>query len=120
MEQTKSQFINSLGFEGFKNFGLTLIKEINNTANIKITLVTNGRAGHYEGLTLEIVKKDEGVIDEVLVLFDDVLEIKSYNEGFEGLEVIESCGWEWYVNKPTSKSLGQLRNTVEEFISLYR
>jgi hypothetical protein len=79
--------------------------------------------GQYNGLLVELVNPGSGVFERTFFKFQDHMVHKTSThpnaDPTEDLKVIEHCGWEWYINKPTNQSYERLVNKITEYINMF-
>ena len=87
----------------------------------KIQFVTCGTAGRYEALKVTIFNCSEGVVDELLLRFGDVLGSKHI-----GSKMVSPYAWtygdktDWFGYTPTKKAYETLAKAVNDYLALFR
>lgn len=104
-------------------FDLTGVRELDADRKIIIKMVTQGYADHYTALLVRIVHKKEGGIVRKLFQFSDYLFLaaKQPHPNYRAdmpLQVIGSCGWDWYIAIPNSTA--PLVDSVEQWIDMFK
>jgi hypothetical protein len=82
----------------------------------RIEIVTRGTVGDYRAFKVSILSKQEGVIDQHVFAFDDYFAETTDNR-IERFEVVEHCGWKWYIEKP--RTTRPLTAAIEEYIATF-
>ena len=115
----KISFLKSLAVDTpFKMIGGVLMHRIGDVT-FKLDICTNGYSGHYRILKLtSIDTKEHRTFDTHTFKFDDYLVIAPGSRGHETFEVIDHCGWEWYIKKPTEKSVYQMFGEIEDYCAM--
>jgi hypothetical protein len=77
---------------------------------IKTFFITLGYANHYEGISISIVDKNNGIIDKNTIKFADVWGKKqvsnpNYRDGIHPYIWKDGRQAEWYVYKPTPRDM---------------
>ena len=124
-----TDFLRRFGFEGLYN-GLSVTRKLDEDRLATISLSTsNGQtlptSGHYVSLKVKVVDKRKGKIDEQTFVFDDHLDKGDRKDkrtdhpdgGGRTFQVIEYCGWDWYIAVP--RSLGPLKGAVEGYLLMF-
>lgn len=91
-----------------------------------LTLSSSYIGGHYPQFTVEIVSKTKGVIARRNFVFDEFLPAGNRSDGRKDyplggntcFEVVEHCGWKWYIAVPSSTE--PYCRTVESWINDWR
>lgn len=87
----------------------------------KVQFATCGTTGRYEALKVTILNCSEGVVDELLLRFGDVLGSKQI-----GSNLITPYAWtygdktDWYGYAPTKKAYEALAKAVNDYLALFR
>ena len=109
---TKTEFCRSLGWEIDIHWsGLVGLHRLGDKRVAKLMLATDGYVGHYPGIRVTVLNKEEGPVDKTYFKFDDHLD-----RGMDGradnradfplggnvtYEVIERQGWHFYIAIPS-------------------
>lgn len=87
----------------------------------KVRFVTCGMADRYEALKVTVLNCNEGIVDELLLRFGDVLGTKSV-----GTRLISPYAWtyndktDWYGYAPTKKAYETLAKAVNDYLALFK
>lgn len=100
----------------FKIVNGTGLLGLSNNRVAKLVITTKGTHGQYEGLKLSVINKQDGVVDSQFFNFSEYLECEQ-NPSAKKFRVIEHCGWDWYQNKPSLKSVESFRKNIMEYLS---
>ena len=87
----------------------------------KIQFITCGMADRYEALKVTIFNYSEGMVDELLLRFGDVLGSKHI-----GSKMVSPYAWtygdktDWFGYTPTKKAYETLAKAVNDYLALFR
>ena len=99
------------------------MRKLDNGNVVKCTINTNQCSGHYQKLVVTIINQTDGQLDRTAFQFDELLEHAKNDHPNantrDSLQVIEHCGWNWYINKPTQSSIKSMIDVIEEHISFF-
>ena len=120
---SKQQFVKDLlkgtDFNVINSVGM--IKLPNNRV-AKLEIRTSGTSGRYDQLKLSVINKEDGVVDTCFFKFSEHLEadkkVSHQNATYksENLKVVEHCGWEWYIDRPTKESIAKLKIAINDYL----
>ena len=119
---TKETFVKSVIGNGFKIINSVGMRKLESGAVAKLSICTGGTHNQYEGLQVVIMDVRGGVLDSQKFMFDDLLKIGSRKPDaamVEGFKVIPHCGWQWYINTPTTSSIKLMNRTIIEYVSMF-
>lgn len=78
--------------------------------------------GHYVGFRVTIINPQMGPIDSKFFAFDDYLKQEERSDKRKdyagGFEVIEHCGWDWYISVPGDTSY--FTGCIEDYLFTFR
>ena len=117
---SKPLFLKDLAIgTNFNLVGGILMQKIGNTV-FKLDISTNGYSGHYVMLKLSAINTvDQKTFDHHTFKFNDYLAPKTTSRtDHHSFEVVEHCGWEWYIKQPSDKSVLMMFEDIREYCSL--
>lgn len=124
-----TSFLQSLEFDiDIKWRGKFGIHRLDDDRHVRLTLTTNGKHQHWEGMRGKVFHKQSGELDHQTFMFDDFLSA-SLGQRKDGrsdhplgsntcFQVIEHCGWHWYISEP--KTTKPFCEAVESWIGEWR
>ena len=117
---TQHKFLDQFAIQSnFEVIGTTLMMKTEGLT-AKLTLSTSGTHQHWTGFTLKIVsRKSQEVVDTQTFKFSDHLVKQAGSRDHTKFEVIQHCGWVWYIMTPTIHSIDHMMSTIEKYISMY-
>lgn len=92
----------------------------------RIEFVCSKYAGNYDALQIRVINTDKGLVDQITLLFVDLLGMENihYDFGFPGGEPpyiwVDRLRAEWYAVKPTEADYAAIRKAVQDYLSLFR
>ena len=100
------------------------MRKLKSGAVAKIRLSTGQHHKHYDRLELQILDVNKGVVDTRTFVFNEILQHDLTNphpnsSKRDTLEIIEHCGWAWYINKPTTASIKTMIAAINEYINFF-
>lgn len=108
---TKTEFCRSLWWKIDIHWsGLVGLHRLGDKRVVKLVLDTHGYVKHYPGIRVTVLNKEEGPVDVTYFEFDEHLDTSMDGRaddredfplhGNVTFEVIEHCGWQWYIAVP--------------------
>ena len=96
----------------------TVIGELDNTTNVKLTFETTGMADHYYGIMVRIINKINGAIDTQFFKFNNIINKTEKEHNFY---IWDSRGnVDWYSDRPTKAEKEKFMKLVYDYIKLYQ
>lgn len=92
----------------------------------RIEFVCSKYAGNYDALQIRVINPDKGLVDQITLLFADLLAVENihYDFGFPGGEPpyiwVDRLRAEWYAVKPSDADYAAIRKAVQDYLSLFR
>ena len=87
----------------------------------RVQFVTSGHADHYDAIKLAVINRTDGVVDQQLFRFSDIIG----QQAVEGRDPINPHIWdyngrlEWY--RPISQEQrSQIANTILDYVGMYQ
>jgi hypothetical protein len=113
LKGTNCKIINSVG-----------MRKLKSGATAKLSMATGTSHGHYDRLKLEILDVNHGKLDVRTFIFNEVLQHdKTNNHPSRSLratlEVVDHCGWEWYINTPTKASIKTMIDDINDYLEFF-
>lgn len=102
-----------------KYVGRAFYGKIDNELRLKAQYITLGYADHYSALKLEVLKKNEGVIDTNIIRFDDLWRNRIAVGGSHYIWVYNR-EIDWYGYQPTKQDMQKVSNSIEDYVSVYQ
>ena len=121
MQTSKHTFAQSL----FANTQFVVVngtgmRKLANGLTVKASIVTNGYSGHYTGIRVEIVNAGAATADRQYFDFDSYLrKAPGSRQDYNDFEVIEHCGWEWYILTPSVASIKEMFAEIDEYVGFF-
>jgi len=105
---------------GFVVINGTGMRRLHNGLTVKASIVTTGHSGHYTGIRVEIINALAPAVDRQYFGFDSFLrKAPGSREDYTTFEVIDHCGWEWYILTPSQKSIDEMFASINEYIGFF-
>lgn len=111
------KFLETLTPKQFTWVGRTAMFRVEGRGTFKLSIWTGGTHGRVSGLE-GVFTADAGTQEHITFRFDDYLTIDpSGRTDHDRIEVIEHCGWKWYITRPVSLAPfhGAIRLWVETY-----
>lgn len=102
-----------------KYIGRAFYGKIDKELRLKAQYVTMGYADHYSALKLEVLKKNEGVVDTNIIRFDDLWSNRTATGGSHYIWIYNR-EIDWYGYQPNKQDMRQLADAVEDYVSVYQ
>ncbi|WP_313527802.1 hypothetical protein [Anaerotignum sp.] len=111
-------------FDGRKCIGNAMYIPLGKNNRLKLHFSTLGYADRYEALSLNVVDKNNGVIDRIRINFKDIWGKKQVsNPNFQDgiIPYIWNDGnkADWYVYKPTPRDMEILSEQISDYAELF-
>lgn len=107
-------------FDVFNNAGFL---KLNETTTAKVTLEISGVCDHYTRLLVKIINKNEGVVDDNSFLFKDLTHDISLHQNSDSTRNLyiwsHRDSIEWYIDKPTKKSVDKMNSEINHYLSFF-
>ena len=108
-----------------KYVGRAFYGKIDDELRLKAQYISRDISNHYSDLKLEVIKRNEGVVDSNVIRFEELWGKKhTTNPNFK--EGVSPHLWhsedklDWYVYHPTTQDMKELRDSVEDYVSVYQ
>lgn len=101
--------------------GKTMLGKLDDELRVKLQFVTGILADHYNAIRATIINRKEGVVDQQLFRFSDIIGMQKRRD----MSDIEPHIWEyggkpeWYV-PITASAKAQIADTVLDYVGMYR
>jgi len=108
-----------------KFIGRVCYGKLNDNINARIEFVTHGTHEQYEGLKTTLINKNDGVIDQSTILFNDFIgpHYGSNMSGTKGIPYLRTYdgNTEWSrAYKPTREDYDEIRGLVGDYLDMFR
>ena len=101
--------------------GRTCLAKLDEELRVKLQFTTTGYADHYDAIKLAVINRTDGVVDQQLFRFSDIIG----QQAVEGRYPINPHIWdyngrlEWY--RPISQEQrSQIANTILDYVGMYQ
>lgn len=101
--------------------GRTCLAKLDADLRVKLQFTTTGYADHYDAIKLAVINRTDGVVDQQLFRFSDIIG----QQAVEGRAPINPYIWdyngrlEWY--RPISQEQrSQIANTILDYVGMYQ
>jgi hypothetical protein len=109
LADTKFKVINGVGMRTLANGNV-----------VKVSIETNGTFGHYRKLLVKVINPRESTVDMLDFVFDNYLtKAENSRKDHDTFEVVEHCGWVWYILTPTLSSIHNMLDEIEDYIGFF-
>ena len=117
----KQKFMqNLLADTEFKVINGVGMRTLANGNVVKVSIETNGHSGHYRKLLVKVINPRESTVDMLDFVFNNFLtKAEKSRKDYDTFEVIEHCGWEWYILTPTLSSIHNMLDEIEAYIGFF-
>lgn len=95
------------------------IKKLSGDRLVKYSMSQGRCGGDYVGVLVEIINKNSGVLDRLVFNFDEHLKAPKCDKNNPHFHVIEHCGWQWYINQPSTVNVRNMVNAINSYVSFY-
>lgn len=118
-------FGDDLILDNTKYIGRNCYGELDNNIRMKASFTTMGTSSHFEALRLQLINRTEGEIDTTVIRFNEIWGKKAvsnpnFRDGiFPHLWLCDNK-LEWYVYQPTPRDFEILRDSVQEYASIFK
>lgn len=121
MQTTKQAFAKALFAKtGFAVVNGTGMRKLANGLTVKASIVTTGYSGHYTGIRVEIINALAATADKQFFGFNSFLrKAPGSRADYDSFEVIEHCGWEWYILTPSVASIAEMFEEIDNYIGFF-
>lgn len=87
---------------------------------VKATIETGNISGHYRKLLVKVINPREATVDQLGFVFDSYLtKTENSRKDHDTFEVVEHCGWEWYILTPTLSSIKNMFDEIEDYVGFF-
>ena len=101
--------------------GRTCLAKLDEELRVKLQFTTTGYADHYDAIKLAVINRTDGVVDQQLFRFSDIIG----QQTVKGRDPINPHIWdyngrlEWY--RPISQEQrSQIANTILDYVGMYQ
>ena len=101
--------------------GRTCLAKLDEELRVKLQITTTGYADHYDAIKLAVINRTDGVVDQQLFRFSDIIG----QQAVKGMDPINPHIWdyngrlEWY--RPISQEQrSQIANTILDYVGMYQ
>jgi hypothetical protein len=110
------KFLSTLTPSGWTWIGRTAILRVPGRGTFQLDIWNDGHGGHVSGLNGAFTA-DAGTQEKITFRFADHLTVDpSGRTDHHTIEVIEHCGWHWYVTKPLT--LKPFHNAIQLWVEI--
>ena len=101
-------------------FGRKVVLNLDEERLVEVSLASKATHQHYEGYSVVIVNKQTGTIASHYFAFDEYLQGKINERTLNvNYQIIEHCGYGWYINVPSRDSVDSMSNIMMNYIWVY-
>lgn len=113
-EQELRKIINNTEEKDFTTYiGKEAYISLSPDKNVKIGIREMGYANHFEAIQFFIIHKDNGILDTLILKFDDIWKGKKAHIWFNGRE------YEWYIWQPKPVDYSMISEALQNYINLW-
>ena len=120
-KELRNLFGNSSMLRDAHYCGRTCLAKLDENLRVKLQFTTTGYADHYDAIKLAVINRTDGVVDQQLFRFSDIIG----QQAVEGRDPINPHIWdykgrlEWY--RPISQEQrSQIANTILDYVGMYQ
>lgn len=97
---------------------------IDDNRRAEIETVTSGTRGTYDAYEVRIIHKENGIITHHKFPMNTYMgpndRVDNRRDCSENFKIIEHCGIDWYISRPSNDATKRLRNAILDFIEIYK
>ena len=101
--------------------GRTCLAKLDEDLRVKLQFTTTGYADHYDAIKLAVINRTDGVVDQQLFRFSDIIN-QQHSPGMMSVtpQIWDNNGKpEWY--RPISQEQrSQIANTILDYVGMYQ
>ena len=101
--------------------GRTCLAKLDEDLRVKLQFTTTGYADHYDAIKLAVINRTDGVVDQHLFRFSDIID-QQHSPGMMSVtpQIWDDNGKsEWY--RPISQEQrSQIANTILDYVGMYQ
>ena len=101
--------------------GRTCLAKLDENLRVKLQFTTTGYADHYDAIKLAVINRTDGVVDQQLFRFSDIID-QQHSPGMMSVtpQIWDDNGKpEWY--RPISQEQrSQIANTILDYVGMYQ
>ena len=101
--------------------GRTCLAKLDEDLRVKMQFTTTGYADHYDAIKLAVINRTDGVVDQQLFRFSDIID-QQHSPGMMSVtpQIWDNNGKpEWY--RPISQEQrSQIANTILDYVGMYQ
>ncbi len=101
--------------------GRTCLAKLDEDLRVKLQFTTTGYADHYDAIKLAVINRTDGVVDQQLFRFSDIID-QQHSPGMMSVtpQIWDNNGKpEWY--RPISQEQrSQIANTILDYVGMYQ
>ena len=101
--------------------GRTCLAKLDEDLRVKLQFTTTGYADHYDAIKLAVINRTDGVVDQQLFRFSDIID-QQHSPGMMSVtpQIWDDNGKpEWY--RPISQEQrSQIANTILDYVGMYQ
>ncbi len=101
--------------------GRTCLAKLDEDLRVKLQFTTTGYADHYDAIKLAVINRTDGVVDQQLFRFSDIIN-QQHSPGMMSVtpQIWDDNGKpEWY--RPISQEQrSQIANTIMDYVGMYQ
>ena len=120
-QELRNLFGNSPMLQDVHYFGRTCLAKLDQDLRVKLQFTSTGYADHYNAIKLAIINRTDGVVDQQLFRFADIIG-QQHRPGTTSVipQIWDDNGKpEWY--QPISQEQrSQIANTILEYVGMYQ
>lgn len=116
-----SDILQNPAFIGRACFG-----DVGNDLRARIEFVINGTIDHYSALQMTMMNRTNGVVDRLTLRLEDIIGVKSIPGNPNFPRGVSPHIWvyqgkaEWYAYKPTPEDYHKLRESIKDYVDVFR
>ncbi len=102
-----------------KYVGRAFYGKIDKDLRLKAQYITLGYADHYSALKLEVLKRNERVLDTNIIRFDELWHKQTAIGGSHYIWIYNG-EIDWYGYQPSKQDMQEITNAVKDYVSVYQ
>jgi len=118
-------FGDDLVLDNTKYIGRSCYGELDGNIRMKATFASMELSSHYDAIKLQLLNRTEGEIDTVVIRFNEIWGKKAvsnphFQNGVFPHLWLSDNKLEWYVYQPTPRDIEILRDSIQEYVSVFK
>ena len=101
--------------------GRTCLAKLDEDLRVKLQFTTTGYADHYDAIKLAVINRTDGVVDQQLFRFSDIID-QQHSPGMMSVtpQIWDDNGKpEWY-HPISQEQRSQIANTILDYVGMYQ